>query len=38
MFVDSDDYIELNAIERLINLQEKYNLDIVKFHYNNYKL
>lgn len=36
MFVDSDDYIELNAIERLINLQEKYNLDIVKFHYNNY--
>jgi len=36
MFVDSDDYINLDTIEKLINLQKKDKLDIVKFHYNNY--
>lgn len=29
LFVDSDDYIELDACENLIDLAEKYNVDIV---------
>lgn len=36
MFVDSDDYINLDSIEKLISFQEKNGFDIVKFHYNNY--
>ena len=36
MFVDSDDYIDKEAIKKLVLLQKKDNLDIIKFHYNNY--
>lgn len=36
LFVDSDDYIELNAVEKLMKYQRKGNLDLIKFHYNNY--
>lgn len=33
MFVDSDDYLELNCIERLIETAEKENSEIVMFNY-----
>lgn len=36
MFVDSDDYIDIDAIEKLMKYQKKECLDVVKFHYNNY--
>lgn len=36
MFVDSDDYINLDSIEKLISFQKKNKFDIIKFHYNNY--
>ena len=36
MFVDSDDYIDKEAIKKLVLLQKNDNLDIIKFHYNNY--
>lgn len=33
MFVDGDDWIELNACERLINVMHEYNPDVVMFSY-----
>lgn len=36
-FVDSDDYIENNMINELVDFQRKNNLDLVKCHYNNYE-
>lgn len=32
-YLDSDDYLENNAIESLVNIQEKYNCDIVLSNY-----
>lgn len=33
MYVDSDDYLELNAVETLVNLAEKENTDLIIFDY-----
>jgi len=35
MFVDSDDYIEKDTVEKVINVISNTNVDIVKFNYNN---
>ncbi len=35
-FVDSDDYIATDMVEKLMAFQRKEKLDIVKFHYNYY--
>ena len=33
LFIDSDDYIEINCLEECMKIIEKYNLDIIKFGY-----
>lgn len=33
-FVDADDYLEPNAIEQMVNLQNKYKTDVVRTYYN----
>lgn len=35
MFLDSDDYLERNAIEKLLEVAEKYNVDVVGSNYYN---
>lgn len=35
-FVDSDDYINIDMIEKMVSYAEKNELDIVRCHYNNY--
>lgn len=32
-FIDSDDWIEKNAIEQMVRFQQEYNCDIVRFNY-----
>lgn len=35
MFADSDDYIEKDAVEKVVNIINNTNVDVVKFNYNN---
>lgn len=36
MFVDSDDFLEIDACSKLVEILEKNNLDVLMFNYNNY--
>ena len=33
MFIDSDDWIEINALEKMLEIIEKYNADVARCNY-----